>query len=120
MNANRTKILRKTKKCSNHQFLLEQLKSYSGVEKTHAKNKSLGFTIWKVMLKIAWKDAANWLVKRLTSCTKSQLHAWTTVRAGDGWRIAKSMLCLKMLVFFLRNGRLDILCTSCHKMDSSL
>ena len=34
---------------------------------------------WKVMRKSEWKDIVNWRMRRLSSCTKSLLHAWTTI-----------------------------------------
>ena len=46
MNANRTKILlRKSKRCSNHEFLQEQLTKLPGCEKPHAKTVAWSYDV---------------------------------------------------------------------------
>ena len=49
----------RTEKCSNHEFLLEQLKNCQG-ERNLTQKLSLGLTTWKVMRKNVLKDIVNW------------------------------------------------------------
>ena len=63
MNANRTKVLRKTENCSNQESLLEQLRSYSG-GKNFTLKQSSGHTIWKVTRKRASNDISNWRITK--------------------------------------------------------
>ena len=64
VNASRTKpLLMKTKTCSNLEFLLEQLKNCQG-GKNLAQKRLRGLATWKVMLKNAWKDIANWRTRK--------------------------------------------------------
>ena len=37
--------------------------------------------VWKVMQRNAWSGIASWLLKQLSNCTKSQLHALTTINS---------------------------------------
>ena len=77
VNANRTKLsLTKTERCSNHEFLLEQPKNYL-VDLT--RKQLLGLMTEKVMRRNVWNDFANWHMKRLSNCTTSLLHSWTTI-----------------------------------------
>ena len=63
------------RKCSNHEFLLEQLKTYQGGKHlTHRRSR--GPAAWKDMLRNALRDIANWRTKKQSSYTKSQVFAW--------------------------------------------
>ena len=84
-----------TEKCSNHEFLLEQVKNYqSGRDLTQKLPR--GPTTWKDMLKNALRDIVNWRTKRQSNYTKSQVLACVTITSRRGtwlsWRIVKSML----------------------------
>ena len=46
---------------------------------SNAKLSHVGFWHGKVMRKSEWKDIVNWRMRRLSNCTKSLLHAWTTI-----------------------------------------
>ena len=70
--------LRSTKKCSNHESPPEQLKSYLAGRNV-TQQQWLGLVTWKAMQRTAWEDLTNWLLKKQSNCTKSQLHAWTTI-----------------------------------------
>ena len=91
VNANGTKLLlTSTEKCSNREFLLEQLKNCQGGRDLTQK-LSRGPTTWKVTRKSALKNVVSWQIKRQSSCTKPQLLAWTTIiarkrRTGNGSR----------------------------------
>ena len=79
VNANRMKLLLKNiQRCLNYIFLLEQLKNYQGV-KNFTRRQLRGPTTWKGMLKSALKDIVSWQTKRQSSCTRSQLAAWTII-----------------------------------------
>ena len=79
MNANRTnQLLTNTKRCSNHEFLLEQPKNYQG-GRNLTQILSRGPTTWKVVRESALKDIVSWRTRRQSSCTTSQLLAWTTM-----------------------------------------
>ena len=58
-----------TRKCSNHKFLLEELKNNQGGGNLTQK-LSRGPTTWKVRSKNAMKDLANWRIKRQNSYYK--------------------------------------------------
>ena len=76
VNANRTKVsLRNTKRCSNHESPLEQLKSHL-VGNSLSRKPSLGLTAWKVMRRNAWTDFVNLRIKTLSNSIKSLFHAW--------------------------------------------
>ena len=80
VNANRTKILLNTSgKCSNHEFLLEQLVNYQAVTDL-AQKLSRGPTTWKVMRKSALEDLVIWRIYLQSGCWK------------NGWRIIHIML----------------------------
>ena len=106
VNANRTKlILTSLEKCSNHEFLLKQLKNWQG-EKNLTQKLSRGPTTWKVMRKCAWKDIL-WAGKPKDRKVVQSLNCWlgwsSPQEGGTGisWGIVKSMLSdwRKMLVF---------------------
>ena len=87
VNANQTKsILNNTEKCSNHVFLLDQLKNYHGRRKPHAKAVAWSHD----MLEHSLKHTANWRTKRQSSCTKFQVLAWIIInsrrRSLNQWR----------------------------------
>ena len=44
------------------------------------KSYLLGLATWKVMQRNVWKDIANLRKKRLNNYTKSQHHAWMTIK----------------------------------------
>ena len=76
-----------------------------------------GSMIWKVMQRIAWSDIANWRTKEPSNCTKSQLHAFTTINSRKKkWDLTQNgqnfvlKIVLKCL-YFARSGRPDILCS---------
>ena len=79
VSANRTKVSQSNSKgCSNHECPSEQLKSdLVGTNRT--RTRSLGLRIWKVMRRSAWKDIANWRMKRLINSLRSLHHALTTI-----------------------------------------
>ena len=79
VNANRTKVLlMNTEKCSNHEFLQEQQKSYlDGRNRTRMRSRCL--MTWKVLRRNAWKDIANWRINRLSNCIRSLHHVLTTI-----------------------------------------
>ena len=63
VNASRTKsLLMNTGKCSNHEFLLKQLKIYH-CGRNLAQKLSRGPMTWKVMWKSALKDIVSWQTK---------------------------------------------------------
>ena len=68
------------KRCSSHVFLL-------GVQHNFLDCKNLmqkplhGPTIWKDMLKSAWKDNANWRKRRQSNITKFPVFAWMIIHA---------------------------------------
>ena len=69
VNASRsTLFLKSTEKCSNHEFLLEQLEI--------TQRRVRGPTVWKDMLKNALRDIANWRIKIQSTYTKSQVLVW--------------------------------------------
>ena len=42
------------------------------------RKQSLGLMTW-FMRRNEWKEIVSWQIKRLSNCTKSLLHAWTTI-----------------------------------------
>ena len=66
------------KKCSNHESPPEQMKYYL-VGRNQTQTRSLGLMIWKVMRRNAWKDVANWRIRRLSNCIKSLHHVVTNI-----------------------------------------
>ena len=131
VNANLTrKLLRNTKRCSNHEFLLEQLRNCQG-GKTSRKNCRVVLRHGRTRKENVWSDIASWLTKQLSSSTKSQLHALMTINSKKknwkGWRIVKSMLsnCPEMSVLGTHWQTKHSLvckttCTKNHKMDQSV
>ena len=104
--ANRTRIFFwvKQKRCSNHEFLQEQLKNYQCV-RNFTQRRSHGPTTWKDMLKSASRDCelANKKTKPATQSLNS-LPGWSSFQRGRieiCRRMLQSMLtdCLEMLVF---------------------
>ena len=79
VNANRMKQLVNTiRRCLNHIFLLEQLKSYR-CDKSLRQRRWHGPTTWKGMLKNALRDIVNWQTKNYT---KSQVFAWMIINSS--------------------------------------
>ena len=71
MNASRTKsLLTKTGKCSNHEFLLEQLTNYQGVRNLTQK-LSRGHVIWKDTRKSALTYFVNWQTEKSGAVAQS-------------------------------------------------
>ena len=62
--------LTNTEKCSNHEFLQQELKNYQG-GKNFTQKRLRGPTIWKDILKNALRDIANRRTKRQTNCIVS-------------------------------------------------
>ena len=91
MNASRT--IDENKKCSNHEFQLEQLKNYQGV-KSLTQRRLCGPTTWKGTLTNALKDDTKSLKSLLGRPSVQQ------GKIGISWRICRSVLanCLEMLV----------------------
>ena len=64
-----------------------------------------GLMTWKAIRSNVWSDIANWRTKQRSNCTKSQLHALTSINSEKKiwicWSIVKSMVsnCPEMLVF---------------------
>ena len=129
VNANRTKSLSMgTKKCSNHEFLLEQVNNCQRVKKLTQK-LSRGHMIRKDMLENALRDIANKQTKRQSSYMKSPClddHHFKKGGTWVSWRIVKSMVtdCLKMLVLGTKWKTWHSLvseqtCSIGHQMDRS-
>ena len=75
VNANRMILfLRNIQRCSNHEYLLEELKNYRG-GKNLTHKLSRGPTRWKDMLQNALRDIASWQTKRHSSFSKSSVFA---------------------------------------------
>ena len=90
----RTRVsLTNMEKCSNHDFLLQQLNCYQGV-KNLAQRRSHGRTTWKDMLRNALREIANWQTKTQSNCTKSQLRAWMITTS---WRKRHELVGLTLL-----------------------
>ena len=78
VNANRTKVLlMNTKRCSNHESLLEQLKN-DLTGRNHTRKQSLGRNMEGHAKKCVGRHC-ELAPKRLSNCTTSLLHAWTTI-----------------------------------------
>ena len=103
VNANRIEsLLSSTKRCLNHVYLLEQLKSYQGGENLRQKQLR-GPMTRKDLLKHALSDIASWQTRRQSSCAKSPVLAWmitTSRRTWISWKIPTCMLtnCFAILV----------------------
>ena len=103
-----------TERCPNHEFLLEQLRSYLGW-KNLTQKLSRGHTIYRDMRESALRGTVSWQTKRQSKCTNPLLHAWTTFTTkrknwktvGDVSKVC-SQIVLKCL-YFARLGRPDIL-----------
>ena len=62
-------------KCSNYEFLEEQLKNYQDGRNLTQKQWR-GPTTWKDMLENALSDTANWQTIKWSHYTKFQVFAW--------------------------------------------
>ena len=68
--------------CSNQGFLLVQWNNYQKREPQGNLTPTLslhGPMTRKVLQRNAWKDIANWRIKKLINCVKCQRHAWMTI-----------------------------------------
>ena len=87
-------LLRNTQRCSNHVFLLEQLKSDQGEENLTQK-QSRGLTTWKVTRKSALKVIVTWQIKKWAAIQSfTSLLGWSPIQEGRtwiNWRILKSL-----------------------------
>ena len=107
--------LMNTGKCSNHEFLLEQVKN-TRVGKSFTQRRLRGLVIRKDMLKNALRDIAKWLTKRQSSYTKSQVspclddHHFKKDELESVGELSQvcSQIVLKCL-YLARNGRPYIL-----------
>ena len=122
-------FLSSTERCSSHECLLEQLKSYQSWDKPHAKAVAWSYDVEGHAKKCGerfWE-----LANRKSSCTKSQLLSTTITSRRKTWkrleRCPKSARRLSWNArIFARVGRPDILlvcertCWSSHNMDRSL
>ena len=132
VNANGTKVfVRNTKRCSNHESLPEQLKSYL-VGRIRTRKPSLGFSTWKVMRRKCverYRELANKTVEHLhqvsTPCLDDHHLKEEEFEMVGGISKVCSQSVLKCL-HLARIGRADIqrsvkkTGTSSHKMDKSL
>ena len=95
VNAIRTRsLLTNTEKCSNHEFLLEQLRHCQG-ERNLTQKLSRRSTKWKDMRKSALRVTSNWKIKnRAIVQSLSSLLRWSSLQEGTGisWKIVKCML----------------------------
>ena len=74
-----TKItLRNTERCSNHEFLREQLRNYLRGRETSRKNSRLAIRYGRSRDKSAWEDIATWRFKKT-----EQLHKISTPCLND-------------------------------------
>ena len=113
-----------TQKCSNHKYLLEQLKNYQG-GKTDAKTVARSYDMEGHAQKMRWE--IPWTGKQ-SGGTVDRL-GWPSIQTGGtwtNWRIIKSMLpnCLEMLVFVTNLWTWHSLvseqtCSTDHEMDRS-
>ena len=73
-----------TEVCLNPEFLLALWKNYQNL-KLQGNLRQTPFLhgpmTWKDMRSNAWKDIANLRTKQLSSCIKSQRHAWMTINS---------------------------------------
>ena len=92
VNANRTRsLLTNTEKCSNHEFLLEQLRHCQG-GRILTQKLSRGSTKWKDMRKSALRGTSNWQIKdRAIVQSLSSLLRWSSLQEGTGisWKIVR-------------------------------
>ena len=124
MNANRMKSLRNLQRCSNDEFLLEQLKIYQGGE-NFTQKRLRGLTTWKDMLENALREIASWQTKKVKQLyTLFQVLAWMitnfkeeTESVGKLSKVC-SQIVLKCL-FLARTGRPDILWSVKHLQEQS-
>ena len=88
VNANRTKLfLKKTEKCSNHEFLQDQLGNCVGEKNPHAKNCRVLTRHGVSCAKNALKDFVNFRMERQNNGTESQLFSWTTtISSRTNWK----------------------------------
>ena len=73
-------LLTITEKCLNPESPQEPKKNYF-IQGNLTQSFPHGPVIFKVMQRNVWSDIASWRTKRLNSCTKSQLHALTTINS---------------------------------------
>ena len=115
VNANRMKFsLNSIQRCLNHEFLLEQLKSYQ-VGKSLTQRPSRCPTAWKDMLENALSDTVSWPTKKMSNFTKFRVSAWMIIQfkkeelesVGELSQVS-SQIVLKCL-YLAQIGRLDIL-----------
>ena len=79
VNPTRTKLwYTSAEKCSNHEFVLDQLKILPELEKSHAENVAWSYDM-ESHAKNALIGIVNWHLKRQSNCTKCQLLAWMTI-----------------------------------------
>ena len=115
VHANRMKsLLRKIKRCLNHVFLLEQLKSYHCGEKPHAKTFAWSHDMEGHARQCVERYCELANKERQSSCTKSPVFAWMITiskkeeleSVGDCSQVC-SQIVLKCL-YLARIGRPDI------------
>ena len=116
VNANQMKILlRRTKKCLNHVFLLEPMKNYRD-GKILRQKLLRGPTTWKGILKNAWKGIVNRRTKRQSNCIRFQVLVWTIIKSQkEGLESVGELseVCSQIVfksLYLARSGRLDNLC----------
>ena len=114
MQAERNYHLRCTEKCSNHGFLLEQLKNCCGGKKNLTQKQSRGHAIWKDTRKSALKDVVSWRTKRQrlykvsTPCLDDHNFKEEELESAAELSTVCSQIVLKCL-FLAQIGRPDIL-----------
>ena len=80
VNVNRTKTLSiNIEKCSNHEFLIPQMKNYQDV-RNFTQKLSRGPSTWKDMLENAWNSIVNWQTKRRSNYTRFPVLVWTITK----------------------------------------
>ena len=72
-----------------------------------------GPVTWKVMQRNAWKDIAEWRIKRRNYYTKSRRHAWMTINLKKNASVGESSTVCSQIVlkclYLARIGRPAIL-----------
>ena len=68
-------LKKRTDKCSNHEFLLEQLKNYQG-RRSFTQRRFRGPTTWKDMLENASRDTVREQTRKWSNCTQFHFLAW--------------------------------------------
>ena len=108
-------------KCTNHEFLLEQLKYYHGGKNLTQKKRLRGPTTWKDMLKNALRDIVKWRTKKteqqykVSSPSLDDQHFKNEELESVG-ELSKVCSQIVLICFYLaRNGGPDIL-WSVHKL----